>query len=214
MSGDTVAPKESVPSDAAPADARKPNIIVLALAAAATCGAAGAASYMLAPAAFGSALQAPSKPEHSSESGVKKHAADKPAAKKSNDNHGAKPNSKHKSEGDEAESDAGVSKFHVMGSTGVFELRPLVVSLKPQGRVRYLRVTLAIETTPESASAFIESDLRIIDILTSYLRAVPADAIEDPSAMARIREQIARRIAFIVDPAPVNAVLITDFILS
>lgn len=216
MSKKNEPPKEEAQSDADPAPARKSGILPTALAAAACCGAAGAASYMLAPAALFSSREAQSAAatEDAAHGGAaekkpadKKHAAEKPAKKSGHE----KKDDKKKGE-DLGET--GSTAFFVRGSTGVFTPRPIVVSLKPQGRIRYLKVILAVETTPESEHAFIEGELRIIDILTSYLRAVPVSALEDPAAMARIREQIARRIAFIVDPAPVNAVLITDFILS
>ncbi len=190
----------------------KPRLMRTALAAAACCGAAGAASYMLTPASLFTAPESAAaggedhKPAAKSNAGTRKS----PAQSVDKSGHQKKAGAK-KTEG---AVDAGASTFFVTGSMGVFTPRPIVVSLKPQGRVRYLKVILAVETTPESERAFIEGELRIIDTLTSYLRAVPVSALEDPAAMARIREQIGRRIAFIVDPAPVNAVLITDFILS
>ncbi len=218
MSDKKEPPKEEATGDDAPAPGRKSGLLPTALAAAACCGAAGAASYMLAPAALFSTKEAASEtaapeaaaPEHAAadqKHSDKKHAADK---KEKNGGHGKKDD-KNKSEDAGA---AGGTAFFVRGSTGVFAPRPIVVTLKPQGRIRYLKVILAIETTPESEHVFMDGELRIIDILTSYLRAVPVSALEDPAAMARIREQIARRVAFVVDPAPVNAVLITDFILS
>ncbi|HBS35996.1 MAG TPA: hypothetical protein DEA50_13100 [Parvularcula sp.] len=216
-------PKEEEASgEAGDAPAQKPRFLPIALAAAACCGAAGAAGYMLTPsslfasptAASGEQAEAESgdKPHTDKKAPEKKHAAEK-SAKEGHDKKGGHD----KKDGEKKTEDAGetgATAFFVKGETGVFAPRPIVVSLKPQGRIRYLKVILAVETTPESELAFMESELRIIDILTSYLRAVPVTALEDPAAMARIREQIARRIAFIVDPAPVNAVLITDFILS
>lgn len=212
MSDKTETASEAGENAAAQVPEKKPRLIMSVLIAALVCGAAGAASYVLAPAALGPALEARSAAKPSAKAGAEKKGAAAAPAGKSKESHAAKPHEKKKEAGD-GEID-GASAFFVTGATGVFTPRPIVVTLKPQGRIRYLKVALAIETTPESETAFVDNELRIIDILTSYLRAVPVAAIEDPAAMARIREQIARRISFIVDPAPVNAVLITDFILS
>ncbi|MDZ7628413.1 MAG: flagellar basal body-associated FliL family protein [Parvularculaceae bacterium] len=205
---------EDAPTGDAPALAPKSRLFSTALAAAACCGAAGAASYFFAPAALFSTLEAESAatPEAASPSeAVEKKPEDDKRADKKEKKSGY--NKKDDTKTDDAR-EAGATAFFVRDSTGVFALRPIVVTLKPQGRIRYLKIILAIETTPESEHAFMEGELRIIDILTSYLRAVPVSALEDPAAMARIREQIARRVAFVVDSAPVNAILITDFILS
>jgi flagellar basal body-associated protein FliL len=209
--------KEETAGEAEAAPAKKPRILPIALAAAACCGAAGAASYMLIPASVFAPTSAANGEAAAMKSDDKQHTEKKEADKKHGAEKSAKKDGHDKNDGDKKTEDAGetgATAFFVRGSTGVFTPRPIVVSLKPQGRIRYLKVILAVETTPESEHAFMEGELRIIDILTSYLRAVPVTALEDPAAMARIREQIARRIAFIVDPAPVNAVLITDFILS
>jgi flagellar FliL protein len=209
--------KEETAGEAEAAPAGKPRLLPIALAAAACCGAAGAASYTLIPASLFASSSAANGEAAEMKGDEKQHTDKKEADKKHGAEKSARKGGHDDKDGDKETEDAGeagATAFFVRGSTGVFAPRPIVVSLKPQGRVRYLKVILAVETTPESEHAFMEGELRIIDILTSYLRAVPVTALEDPAAMARIREQIARRIAFIVEPAPVNAVLITDFILS
>ncbi len=186
-----------------PAPPSKSKALIVGAIAAISCGAAGGATYFLAPTPFGQQHAAAKSPSGAHEDGRKK-------ATTKAEPHGAK----NGGGGDESASPGDSAAFIVRGDIGVFVPRPVIVSLKPQGRIRYLKVGLAIETTAESESAFIEGELRIIDVLNSYLRAVPVSALEDPAAMARIREQIARRVQFVVDTAPVNAVLITDFILS
>lgn len=199
----------------APVKRKRPGTLFLALAAAVTCGTAGAASYLLSPLAI-SAI-APGRAAHALPQ-KQKIETPTPASSPGKTAHGGqggkKPNDKKKPAGESATSESEGSRFFVNGDIGIFVPRPIVVSLKPQGRVRYLRVGLAVETTPDSEHVFLGEELRIIDILTSYLRAVPVTALEDPVAMARIREQLARRVSFVVEPAPVSAVLITDFILS
>lgn len=200
------------------APAKKRSIAAVAAVAAIICGATGAGAWFVAPNFLGGQHRATTagkaEKDTPSDHGVETkgdHGVDKKIdskkskkAKKEIDAHASA----------EVDIASGASSFSRRGDVGVFLPRPIVVSLSPQSRVRYLKVTLAIETTPDGEAAFMDNELRIIDALGSYLRAVPVDAIEDPSSMARIREQIARRVRFVVDPAPVHAVLITDFILS
>ncbi len=193
-----------------PGERKQSGALIAALIAAAVCGAAGAASYFLTP--FAVLAVAPTGAGNTQARPEVKKVTEKRAEKPG---HGEKKgHAKTKAVEKEGADGGEGSTFFVAGETGVFVPRPIIVTLKPQGRIRYLKVGIAVETTPESEDVFVERELRIIDILTSYLRAVPVSAIEDPIAMARIREQLARRVAFIVEPAPVNAVLITDFILS
>lgn len=178
--------------------------LAIAAAAIATATGAGASAYFLAP--VGVLAGAGAKAEASASG--RQAAAASASGKKS---HGEA----NRSRAAEADlSGEGGSQFIVRGGVGVFVPRPIVVTLKPQGRVRYLKVGLAIETSPDAGSVFVDRELRIIDVLNDYLRAVPVSVVEDPAAMSRIREQIARRVRFVVDAAPVDDVLITDFILS
>lgn len=204
------------PIDEAPAaPARKGGALMLAGASVLASGLAGAGMYFFSPDII--------KPEHGpapQKAASEKSDAHLPDAKKSK-GHKPKSTEGHKQSGDkakasDAEDGATLSggAFRLQGEIAVYVPNDLVVTLSRQGRVRYLKIGLAVETTPESEAIFVERGLRIRDILNAYLRAVTLSALEDPSAMARLRAQIARRIAFVVDPAPVNAVLITDFILS
>jgi len=213
----------SAETPAAPADEEttqkarmRPGVVVAALSAAAACGIAGAASYLVAPVAMNAFAPAGAQknlPPDAAAAAPAHAVATKAKAPKSSHSEKSKAEKKGAAEkplGD-GNDNAG---FRVTGGAGVFVMRPIIVTLKPQGRIRYLKVGLAVETTPESEDIFVDRELHIIDVVMSYLRAVPISAIEDPIAMARIREQISRRVAFVVDPAPVNAILITDFILS
>lgn len=105
-------------------------------------------------------------------------------------------------------------KFKIVGDNGIFTPDPIVISIRPTGRVRYLKLGFAVETNPESEAAFTDNELRIRDVLNVYLRSIDINAIEDPAKMSQIRSQIARRVELVVQPAPVHALLITDFILS
>lgn len=208
----------SKPDDSAGAaaaePARKKSLAIPAAAALAAAGAAGAASFYFLPE---SVLPASAKTEPSAAAASHAPPGAKENHAKKEGGHEKAKKDKGKSKGedeDKSPSDAQTSMFYVRGEIGVFVLRPIVVTLMPQGRVRYLKVSLAIETSPDAEDAFIGNELRLIDVLNGYLRAVPVSAIEDPAAMARIREQVARRIRFVMDESPVDAVLITDFILT
>jgi flagellar basal body-associated protein FliL len=206
-------PPAQVAEEAGEKSAWKNSWLALAAAGLASAGLAGGLTFAVLPAGVIAQLFA-------SDSAVQSKAADNhdktkdPASKKG---HSRAKNPKSTEDSKKSSDDAAqslASSFEVRGETGVFLLRPIVVTLRPQGRVRYLRVGLAVETSPDAEAAFIDRELRISDILNAYLRTVSVSALEDPAAMARIREQIARRIRFVVNDAPVNAVLITDFILS
>lgn len=188
--------------------------LVPALAAALAFLSAGGAAFFMIPERWTSfsAFRATERAsEHEAPSGAHSLGAKSPPS----NSKGAKRSEK-KSHGEEknAPSSEGQSQFFIRGDVGVFIPRPIVVTLKPQGRVRYLKIGIAIETSTDADEQFFDGEFRMIDALNTYLRSVPIRAIEDPAAMARIREQIARRVRFAIDKAPVHAVLITDFILS
>ena len=181
-------------------------------------GATAAAVYFLAPVTLFSqsksvGAEAADSPKDNSKHGAAEAASHTQEADK-NESHG-EAGEKHREANDGTmNSESGSSKFHVTGGIGVFSPDPIVVSITPVGRVRYLKLGYVVETSPESGEVFIERQNRIKDTLNTYLRAINVAALEDPASMGRIREQIARRVAVVVDPAPVHSVLITDFILS
>lgn len=183
--------EESAPKKA------KPPILMIAIAAMLSA-ASGAGVYFLAPAAAFSPKADAHASAVSSDKG--KHGD---SAK--TDSHGAKA---------EAADNAASSRFAIVGARGVYTPDEIVVSIRPSGRIRYLKLSIAVETSVDSQAAFVENEMRIRDALNTYLRAVEVAALEDPASLGRIRSQLARRIEFVVAPAPVDAVLITDFILS
>lgn len=150
-----------------------------------------------------------------------------PAAKEKSDGHGAsdakaapkpkhdKPEKGHGKKSDHgADAEATNERFVVRGELGVYAPEPIVVSIRPNARFRHLKIGYAVETSAESAAVFDENELRIRDALNAYLRALDPQMLNDADAFGRLRAQMARRIAFVVAPAPVHAVMITDFVLS
>ena len=183
--------EESAPKKA------KPPVLIIAIASLLSA-ASGAGVYFLAPAsAFSPKADAHTSAVSSDES---KHGV---SAKK--DSHGAEA---------EAGDNPASSRFAIVGARGVYTPDEIVVSIRPSGRIRYLKLSIAVETSVDSQAVFVENEMRIRDALNTYLRAVEVAALEDPASLGRIRAQLARRIEFVVAPAPVDAVLITDFILS
>lgn len=180
---------------------RKPPLALIA-ACVAACGAGGAGVYFAAPASLFSRERVAGA---SVEIATPAHGEKK---KKTNASHGAR-DEETKESGDDAS-----GRFRIVGETGVYTPEAIVISIRPSGRVRRLKLAIAVETDIDSEAAFLARDLRIRDALNTYLRAVDVAALEDPAAMDRIRAQIARRIELVVSPTPVRAVLITDFILS
>lgn len=169
----------------------KPPFLLMAIAAT-LCAASGAGVYFLAPASAFS----PKEDARATGASHEEKKSKKPAPK---DSHGE---------------ESSTAPFEIVGARGVYTPEAIVVSIRPSGRVRYLKLSIAVETTIESEAAFVENDRRIRDALNTYLRAVEVATLEDPASLGRIRAQLARRIEFVVAPAPVDAVLITDFILS
>jgi flagellar basal body-associated protein FliL len=165
--------------------------------------AAGAGAFFLTP-----IIAQPAAKEQSNEHG----AAEKNEAKKSVHKSAEKSNGKKNDHG--AEETPSSETFAIRGETGVYKPEPIVVSIRPNARFRHLKIGYAVETSAESAAAFEDNELRIRDALNAYLRAVDPQMLDDADSFGRLRAQMARRIAFVVAPAPVHAVMITDFILS
>ncbi len=194
---------------------RKRSNLVRATAAALTAALFATASYFLFPAA--SNLPIAASDSRKAQSNDQKSPQSKSKSTSEKRTKKAKVNHKAADASNKERDDTldGVSStFVIREDVAFYILRPIVVTLRPQGRARYLRVGLAIETAPDAEAAFFNRELSILDILNGYLRSLPLSVIEDPAAMSRIREQIARRVRFVVEDAPVNAILITDFILS
>jgi len=55
---------------------------------------------------------------------------------------------------------------------------------------------------------------RILDVLNSYLRAVAITDLEDPTAMARLRAQMLRRVQIVTGEGRVRDLLVTEFVLN
>lgn len=194
---------ETEPAEDPPKKKGAPIVLIGAILLA--CGAGGAGAYFLAPAGL---VGQPA--EHQGAIETQAAGASHPPKSK-----GDKTDAHAKEADPTDDGDASpTSRFAIVGDRGIFTPADLVVSIRPVGRVRHLKLSIVIETSPDSGDLFLTREPRIRDALNTYLRAVDVSALEDPLGMDRIRAQIKRRIEFVAAPAPVDAVLITDFILN
>lgn len=93
-------------------------------------------------------------------------------------------------------------------------LEPLVVTLGPGAKSRYLKISLSLETTSAHEKSLHDLSPRIRDTLNAYLRAVEEDDLVRPSSMSRLRAQMLRRLQLAAPESVISDILITDFILS
>lgn len=93
-------------------------------------------------------------------------------------------------------------------------LEPLIVTLGPEAKSRYLKISLSLETTSVHEKSLYDLGPRIRDTLNTYLRAVEEDDLVRPSSMMRLRAQMLRRLQLAAPGNAISDVLITDFVLS
>jgi len=94
------------------------------------------------------------------------------------------------------------------------EVEPLVIALPNGAENTHLR----FRTQLEVPTAF-EQDVRlllprVVDVLNSYLRALRVSDIENPSALARLRAQMLRRVQIVTGRGRVNDLLIMEFVVN
>lgn len=91
---------------------------------------------------------------------------------------------------------------------------PMVVSLGEAGNGRHLRFKAQVEVSPGTEAAVQALMPRILDVLNGYLRAVPVDELEAPSALVRLRAQMLRRLQLVTGEGHVRDLLVTEFVLN
>lgn len=91
---------------------------------------------------------------------------------------------------------------------------PLVISLRAPSQSRHLRFRAQLEV-PAQFKVDVEKLLpRVVDVLNSYLRALDMGALENPSALMRLRAQMLRRVQIVTGQGRVNDLLIMEFVLN
>ncbi|MEZ5798723.1 MAG: flagellar basal body-associated FliL family protein [Paracoccaceae bacterium] len=93
-------------------------------------------------------------------------------------------------------------------------IEPVVVSLAPGATSRHLRFTAQLEVTKAYVDEVGLLMPRILDVLNGYLRAIDLAEIENPSAMARLRAQMLRRVQIVTGEGRVRDLLVTEFVLN
>lgn len=93
-------------------------------------------------------------------------------------------------------------------------LEPLVITLGPNAKSEYLKISISVETTHEYEKDAERLQPRFRDVLNTYLRAVDERDLIEPFAMTRLRAQMLRRMQTVASADIVEDVLITDFVLN
>lgn len=91
---------------------------------------------------------------------------------------------------------------------------PIVVTLGTQSSSRHLKFTAQLEVAKAYSAEVTILMPRILDVLNSYLRAVSMAELEDPTAMARLRAQMLRRVQIVTGEGRVRDLLVTEFVLD
>ena len=93
------------------------------------------------------------------------------------------------------------------------ELEPMMISVGDANSVRQMRFRafLQLEDGHGDVAALAP---RILDIFSTYLRAVSVDRLEDPTALLALRAQLLRRVQLLAGPEAVSDLLIIDFVIT
>lgn len=91
---------------------------------------------------------------------------------------------------------------------------PLTVALNDRPEKVHLHFRAQLEV-PAAYKADVELLLpRVMDVLNGYLRALQTADIENPSALARLRAQMLRRVQIVTGQGRVNDLLIMEFVIN
>lgn len=93
-------------------------------------------------------------------------------------------------------------------------IETVVISLGQGGEASHLKFTSQLEVAKSYADEVTVLMPRILDVLNSYLRAVAITDLEDPTAMARLRAQMLRRVQIVTGEGRVRDLLVTEFVLN
>lgn len=91
---------------------------------------------------------------------------------------------------------------------------PVVISLGRAADNRHLRFRAQLEVNQPFAGEVAALLPRILDVLNGYLRALDPAALEEPTALVRVRAQLLRRIQMVTGEGRVRDLLISEFVLN
>lgn len=94
------------------------------------------------------------------------------------------------------------------------ELDPMMVTVGSANTIRQLRFRAFLQLGNEGGTPVAALQPRILDIFATYLRAVPVDRLEDPTALLQLRAQLLRRVQLLAGTDAVEDLLIIDFVIA
>lgn len=93
------------------------------------------------------------------------------------------------------------------------ELDELRISIGRDATARTLSLKISIETTEPYVARVEEYKPRMLDALTTLLRASDARDLIEPVALARLRAQMLRRVRLAADPTSIRDLLVTEYVV-
>ncbi len=94
------------------------------------------------------------------------------------------------------------------------EVDPVTVALNDRAEKTHLHFRAQLEV-PAAYKPDVELLLpRVTDVMNGYLRALQTADIENPSALARLRAQMLRRVQIVTGQGRVNDLLIMEFVIN
>ncbi len=91
---------------------------------------------------------------------------------------------------------------------------PLVVNLGSGSSARHLRFRAELEVKRKAEDEVIAVLPRVTDVLNGYLRAVDISALEQRTALIRLRAQMLRRVQVVTGEGRVRDLLIMEFVIN
>ncbi|MDV6330551.1 flagellar basal body-associated FliL family protein [Asticcacaulis sp. 201] len=196
----------------APAKKKFPLLIVIIAAAVLLLGGGGAAAYFLFL-----------KPKPPAEAG--KDGAHGDAKKDEKGGHGEKKDAKKDKKKEGGEHGGGAEKVDPAtqpvitegpNGTTYFAMPTTVANIQsPDGRASYLKLKMTFECPDQdTVDALNENMPRINDVLQGFIRELRPDDLSGSEGNYQLRLEILRRINLVLAPHKVNAVLITEMLVT
>lgn len=108
----------------------------------------------------------------------------------------------------------GAKTVEGLANIAFVEVEPLTVAIKDAPEKTHLHFRAQLEV-PAAHKPDVELLLpRVMDVLNGYLRALQTSDIENPSALARLRAQMLRRVQIVTGQGRVNDLLIMEFVIN
>ena len=93
------------------------------------------------------------------------------------------------------------------------ELDPLAITVGGADRLRQLRFRAFLQLGEPGGAQVAALQPRILDIFATYLRAIPVERLEDPTALIQLRAQLLRRVQLLAGDEAIRDLLIIDFVI-